>query len=181
MNKKAKVDRGALMKVLIHDLDENRFQGLFPTVSEDVKIISKKNEIKRCIGCFGCWLKTPGECVIKDGYGNTGKLLSESEELIIISRICYGGFSPFVKNVLDRNIGYISPFFTIRNNEMHHKSRYSKRIKFTVIAYGEYVTAKEKDTLSKLVIANGINFNVVESSCRFANSVEDIPKLREVL
>ncbi|MPN39710.1 hypothetical protein SDC9_187239 [bioreactor metagenome] len=64
---------------------------------------------------------------------------------------------------------------------MHHKSRYSKRIKFTVIAYGEEATLKEKDTLSKLVIANGINFNVIESSCRFVDSVEDIPRLREVL
>lgn len=181
MNKKAKVDWRDLMKVLIHDLDENKLHSLFPTISEEVKIISKKNEIKKCIGCFDCWLKTPGECVIKDGYGNTGKLLSESEELIIISRICYGGFSPFVKNVLDRNIGYISPFFTIRNNEMHHKSRYSKRLKFSVIAYGEDATEKDKDTLSKIVVANGINFNVIESSCCFADSIEDIAKLREVL
>ena len=28
--------------------------------------------------------------------------------------VVYGGFSPFVKNVLDRNIGYILPFFELR-------------------------------------------------------------------
>ncbi|WP_407654270.1 MULTISPECIES: hypothetical protein [Caproicibacterium] len=35
--------------------------------------------------------------------------LSQCDELILISKCCYGGFSPFVKNVLDRSIPYIHP------------------------------------------------------------------------
>jgi multimeric flavodoxin WrbA len=169
------------MKVLIHDLDESKLLSLFPTISNEINIVSQKKEIKKCIGCFGCWIKTPGSCIIKDGYGNLGNLLCESEELIIISRICYGGFSPFVKNILDRNIGYILPFFTIRNNEVHHKSRYKKRLRLSVIAYGKDATQKEKDTLSKIVAANGVNFNVIESSICFADSINEISKLRGIL
>ncbi|MBX4262901.1 flavodoxin family protein [Clostridium estertheticum] len=169
------------MKVLIHDLIEGELLNLFPNISKEIKIVTQEEEIKKCIGCFGCWVKTPGSCVIKDGYGDVGKILGESEELIIISRICYGGFSPFVKNILDRNIGYLLPFFTIRNNEVHHESRYKKRFKLSVIAYGNDVTQKEKDTLSKLVIANGINFNVTKPSVCFADSINDIPRLREIL
>jgi multimeric flavodoxin WrbA len=104
-----------------------------------------------------------------------------SEELIIISQICYGGYSPFVKNVLDRSIGYILPFFTIRNNEMHHTSRYKKRFKLSVIAYGNNVAQKEKDTLSNIIIANSINFNAIEPSISFTDSINDISKVREVL
>ncbi len=31
----------------------------------DVMIL-RKEKIGACLGCFGCWLKTPGECVIHD-------------------------------------------------------------------------------------------------------------------
>ena len=169
------------MKVIIHDLSQSDFLNLYPNINSEITIISFENEIQKCIGCFGCWLKTPGSCVIQDGYGNIGRLLGESEELIIISRVCYGGFSPFVKNVLDRNIAYILPFFTIRNNQTHHKSRYKNRLKLSVIAYGTDITTKEKDTFSKLVIANGINFNTTFSSVCFAGSISELPKIREVL
>ena len=91
----------------------------------------------RAVGCFGCWCKTPGKCVIPDGYGDFGKRLGACGEYLILSRVVYGGFSPFVKNVLDRNIGYILPFFELRKGEMHHKPRYPDRFRLRVFGYGE--------------------------------------------
>lgn len=169
------------MRVLIHDLDKQALINLYPKINEDIKVISMEKEINKCIGCFGCWIKTPASCVIKDDYGNLGKLFSQSDELIIISKIRYGGFSPFVKTVLDRNIGYILPYFTIRNNEMHHKSRYKKRMKLSVLGYGDDVTQKERKTLVGYVTAIGLNFNTLEPSVSFVNSLSDLNKLREVL
>jgi len=34
----------------------------------------------------------------------------------------------FVKNVLDRSIPYLLPFFKLKNNEMHHTIRYKKKL-----------------------------------------------------
>ena len=31
---------------------------------ETVELRNKK--LATCIGCFGCWIKTPGECILKD-------------------------------------------------------------------------------------------------------------------
>lgn len=53
------------MKVLIHDLDSDVLNGLFPNISKEVKIISPEKEIKKCIGCFGCWIKTPDIVLLK--------------------------------------------------------------------------------------------------------------------
>ena len=89
------------MNILIHDFSEKRFQELFPETNNNVYIISDTGTIRHCVGCFGCWIKTPGKCVLKDGYDNLGELLSKSEKLTIISRCFYGCYSPFVKNVLD--------------------------------------------------------------------------------
>ncbi|MGD9569593.1 MAG: hypothetical protein AB7V48_15000 [Sedimentibacter sp.] len=84
------------MKLLIHDLSKEDFNDLLGTIKGDVLVIGDNNTIHNCIGCFGCWIKKPGECVIVDDYSNMGKLLSKCNEMMVISKCFYGGFSPFV-------------------------------------------------------------------------------------
>lgn len=162
------------MKLLIHDLEEENFKELFPIEMDNVKIISDDDTIKNCIGCFGCWVKTPGACVIRDKYGDMGGYLSKSRELVIISKCFYGGFSPFVKNVLDRITPYAHPYFEIRNGEMHHKRRYDHHFNLKVWFYGEDITEKEKQTAEKLTIANGINWDCHVEKVTFAKDIKEI-------
>lgn len=146
------------MKLLIHDFDREEFAKIMPEPGIDIKVITNNGKIQNCIGCFGCWVKTPGACVIQDEYGDMGADLGHSSELIIVSQCFYGGYSPFVKNVLDRSISYIHPYFEIRNGEMHHKRRYDQSFDLTVWFYGE-VSEKEKRTAEKLIRANVVNLN----------------------
>lgn len=146
------------MTVIIHDLSKELFQTFFPNINKNTYLISNTDSIQNCIGCFGCWIKTPGKCVIKDNYDNMGELLSQTGNLVIISKCYYGGYSAFVKNVLERSISYMLPFFRTINNETHHKPRYKKSLNFSVYFYGENVTPQEMDTAQKLVQANSINF-----------------------
>lgn len=160
------------MKLLIHDLENKEFKKIFPNQLDDTMVISDDGTIHHCIGCFGCWIKTPAACVIRDKYGDMGEYLSKCQEVILISKCCYGGFSPFVKNVLDRSISYIHPYFVIRNGEMHHRRRYKNRMDMRVWFYGENITEKEKQTSEKLVKANSINLDCHVSSISFVNSIE---------
>ncbi|WP_310603673.1 flavodoxin family protein [Anaerosporobacter sp.] len=161
------------MKLIISDV-----QNLPIKENDNCRIIYDNGNIHHCIGCFGCWVKTPGKCVINDGYENMGKLLSQCEELILISRCTYGGFSPFVKNVLDRAISYISPNFVIRNGEMHHKRRYANVINISAYFYGTDITSSEKETAKKLVTANAVNYDGKVNKITFLDSVD---KVKEVL
>ena len=102
------------MKVIIHDMTDERFAALNLSVSAEDVVVSNTGSARYCTGCFGCWLKTPGQCVIPDAYQNMGQLLSRADELLIVSRCSFGSYSSFVKNVLDRSISYVSPFFVIR-------------------------------------------------------------------
>ena len=129
------------MRLLLHDLDRNDFTELFPDQIRETMMISDDGTIHHCTGCFGCWIKTPGACVIRDDYVDMGEYLSKCNEVVIISKCCYGGFSPFVKNVLDRSIPHIHPYFVIRNGEMHHRRRYSNRISLRVLAEKGWRTA----------------------------------------
>jgi len=141
------------MQILVHDLPAQEFD------LPGTHIISNNGAIKPCISCFGCWVKTPGKCVIDDIYSDTGVLLSRCSDLAFVSECAYGGFSPFVKNVLDRAISYISPHFVIRSNEMHHKRRYANVIRISAYFYGTDITEQEKRTAVSLVQANAVNFD----------------------
>lgn len=166
------------MKLLIHDMDKDQFETIFPNLNEDITVISNNNSIRSCIGCFGCWIKTPGECVIQDDYKNMGEMIAGSDELIIMSKCFYGSYSPFIKNVLDRSISYVHPFFVIRNGEIHHKSRYKNKIDFKVYFYSEDITEEEMEVAKELVIANGINLNTHSPSTLF---VKEPLELRGIL
>ena len=144
----------------------------------DNDILVNANDIHQyCIGCFGCWLKTPGKCVIKDGFENMGSNLSKVEEFILVSRATFGSYSSPVKNVLDRSISYVLPFFEIRNGEMHHGERYHNSLKISAVFYGE-MTEAEKETARNLVKANAVNLNAELGTVHF---VETADAVREVL
>ena len=111
-DKKFNEEWGGILKLLIHDLSKEDSINFIGN-EEDVMVICDEGTIQNCIGCFGCWIKTPGQCVISDEYSSMGENISKCNEVIIISKCFYGGYSPFVKNVMDRSISYIHPYFEI--------------------------------------------------------------------
>lgn len=162
------------MRLLIHDLKEEELKICFKEIPDDIVTISNNGSIKKCIGCFNCWIKNPATCVIKDEYQDMGKMISQSEEVLIITKCTYGSYSPFVKNVMDRSISYIHPYFIIRNGEMHHKIRYAKQINLSVHFYGDDITKEEKDTARKLVKGNSLNFNIKDYTINFYNNIDEL-------
>lgn len=161
------------MNMIIHDLTDERFRAAFSRIPSDTAVISDNGAVQTCVGCFGCWIKTPGVCVLKDGYENMGALLSRTDRLIIISECCFGGYSPFVKTVLDRSISYLLPFFKTIDNETHHQQRYRKDLTLSVYFYGGSVSPHEIETANELVKANSRNFYISDYKTAFYEQPED--------
>ena len=106
------------MKLIITDLQDLPFR-----VEGEHQVIGPGGgPLHPCTGCFGCWVRTPGRCVIPDGYQNTGIAMSRCDRLILVSRCCYGSLSPFVKGVLDRAISYVHPDFVFRDGEINYEN-----------------------------------------------------------
>lgn len=153
------------MNLLIHDLNDEKWS----KVCDDYKgweIISDNGTIKPCVGCFGCWLKEPGECVIKDGYEKMGALIHKADEVTVISTYTYGGFSSFVKNVFDRSIGWVLPYFEIVHGEMHHKRRYPEDKPITFIFRGQF---SDSDRIKAKTYVEAVcrNFHGIIKEIRF--------------
>ena len=144
------------MKLLIHDLNEEEWLTIADQY-EDYEIIADEGTIKPCIGCFSCWNRTPGKCVIKDGYENMGCLIHHAEEVKVISRYTYGGFSSFVKNVFDRCLGYVLPHFELVNGESHHMKRYDETKPITFVFYGDELSEEDRQQAIRYVNAVCIN------------------------
>lgn len=157
------------MKLIITDIKD-----FYISIEGKHKIIKPQGDIRSCIGCFGCWLKTPGKCVIHDGYESTGIDMSKCTELILVSQCYYGSVSPFVKTVQDRAISYIHPDFVIRKGEMHHKRRYKNIISISAHFYGENITGVEKETARNIIEANADNYDGVVKNVSFYSSVKEL-------
>lgn len=167
------------MRLIIHDLsaEQSLFLGLEQLPDDENIIVNGNGKNHYCIGCLGCWLKVPGRCLIKDEYQEMGMKLSKVDELLIISKATFGSYSSAVKNVLDRSISYVSPYFVIRNGEMHHKERYHKNLKVSAVFYGEDMTEAEKETAVGLVVANAVNLNGTVGNIDFVNSFEIVKEV----
>ena len=163
-----------MKRLIIYDVPTGH---IGPYTNEEDILVNADDIHRYCIGCFGCWLKTPGTCVIKDGFEDMGQRLSQVSEFILISKATFGSYSSAVKNVLDRSIPYVLPFFEIRNGEMHHGERYHNALTISALFYGD-LTHAEKRTAVNLVKANAVNLNATLGKVHFVNSMEDV---REVL
>ena len=124
------------MKTIIHDFNKETFSA-FELPDENVVVLNADGHYAPCRGCFACWLKNTGFCVMDDSLKHAGALIGQSDPLIIISRLCYGGYSPGVKAVLDRAIGVSLPFFTWRGGQTPHIRRYPQRKPLPVLFFGD--------------------------------------------
>ncbi len=144
-------------KLILHDLTPQMAEELY-VHHKDITTFCSQPGVRHCVGCFGCWIKTPGECVLADRAREFCAAIPRYDEIIIISKLTFGGLSPDVKAVLDRSIGYMLPFFRIVKGEMHHVQRFSSSPSLNYHFYQAAGKPAQKQTAQKLAEANGINF-----------------------
>lgn len=126
---------------------------------DDTKFIDLSTlKISNCVGCFGCWTRTPGKCVIRDDAVKVYPYIAKSENVIYISRICYGGYDTIMKTMLERAIPIQQAFIRLLDGETHHVQRDVALKNAIIIGYGE-VREDEKEIFMRLIERNGKNMN----------------------
>ena len=124
---------------------------------EVVSIVLEDKNIAYCTGCFGCWVQTPGECVIKDFEENVVRDMVHSDLIIYLTPIMFGGYSSILKKALDRQIGRVLPYFTKVNGEVHHSKRYEKQQSLLSIGLLDKRDEEKEEIFKTLVARNAIN------------------------
>ena len=158
------------MKVILHDLGPE-YGALIESKCD--LVLAADGKYAPCQGCFGCWTKHPAECFMKDKLRQVCRLIGRADELVIVTKNLYGGYSAAVKNVLDRSIGTSTPFSTYRGRQMHHTLRYGKHDLWKVIVYGD-VIGTEEATFRYMAERNAINDGYERSEIIFLKDLAEL-------
>jgi hypothetical protein len=107
----------------LHDLIALELRGIGYHVES---VILHETPIASCTGCFGCWTQTPGICLTDDAGREIAKRAIESDLLVFLTPVTFGGYSSELKKAVDRFIPIVLPFFETVGGEIHHKARYAR-------------------------------------------------------
>jgi multimeric flavodoxin WrbA len=82
--------------------------------------------LRYCIGCWGCWVKTPGECASRDASLDIDRAVINSDFTLWAAPLIMGFPSAQLKMALDKHIPLIHPYTVVDHMEAHHRKRYER-------------------------------------------------------
>jgi multimeric flavodoxin WrbA len=113
-----------------------------------------------CIGCFGCWVKTPGACVVEDDTVEVRRSVIASDLTIVASPLIMGFVSAVTKLTMDKLIPLLHPYFAVVHGETHHRRRYERYPDLGVLlAAGDGSDADDVAITRRLFERFAINFH----------------------
>lgn len=116
-----------------------------------------EREVRPCLGCFGCWVQTPGRCLMPD-VDDIAQAFMQSDLAIYLTPLTFGGYSSQLKKVVDHLISLILPYFRRYEGETHHQLRYKRYPKLLGVGIAESPDEEETSVFTGLVHRNALNF-----------------------
>jgi hypothetical protein len=135
-------------------------------------------KLGHCIGCFGCWIETPGICVEADTGREIVQAIIRSEMTVLFTPVTFGGYSSELKKIVDRWIPLILPYFGNYYREIHHIPRYSRFPRLVAIGVQRYPNNEEARIFKAIVGRNAINFHSPSYAAEVMMSTDDSGSLR---
>lgn len=159
------------MKLILSDRPLTLSTQSHDIVSIDLSTLT----IAACKGCFSCWTKTPGKCIIRDDAVDLYPLIAKSDSLIYVSRVKYGGYDIPMKTALERSLPVQQAFLCLRHGETHHLYRAVAAKNATIVAYGAN-DSEERSLFEAFIARNARNMNFTSHRVIFAREcdVQDI-------
>jgi multimeric flavodoxin WrbA len=115
--------------------------------------------IADCAGDFNCWLKTPGMCSINDANRDVARAIVQSDLLVFLTPITFGGYSSELKKALDHVVQVISPFFQTMDGETHHRMRYERHPRLVGLGLMDRVDEEAAKVFRTIVARNALNLH----------------------
>ncbi len=114
-------------------------------------------EVAACQGCFGCWIRIPGECVIPDAGRDVARTVIQSDLAVFLTPVTFGGYSSTLKKAVDRLIPLVSPYFRRVGGEVHHRPRYRRHPRLIGVGLLDRSDPEAETVFAQLVERNAIN------------------------
>jgi multimeric flavodoxin WrbA len=123
-------------------------------------LILHKCEIRTCIGCFRCWDTNPGMCFQKDQGNEIARKAINSDLLVFLTPLSWGGYSAELKKAIERMLGLLHPSFIKIADSYRHKKRYEKYPSVLGIAIAEGEKDNESEQIfNSLIERHSLNWH----------------------
>lgn len=138
----------------------------------------REMDFRFCVGCFGCWVKTPGMCVSRDASHDVDRRVINSDLVLFASPLLMGFPSAVLKKTQDKLIGLVHPFIELVEGECHHIKRYERYPYLGVLVEPEADTDEEdleivKDIYQRTSLNFKSTLRLFETTERPASEVAD--------
>lgn len=158
--------------------DNNAFDGYLGALSNQLEshghtvtvFTLREMDIKHCIGCWGCWLKTPGECITKDDSSVICREYINSDLVLFASPVIMGFTSALLKKIHDKFVPLIHPYLELVDGEVHHLARYGKYpMMGLLLEKGRDVDQEDLEIITDIYRRDAINFKTTLSFARLTS------------
>jgi multimeric flavodoxin WrbA len=155
INASPKMDKGNTAVILSPFLE-----GLREAGAEVGQFYTRQLDINPCQGDLTCWLKTPGTCFQNDDMKTLLPKLAQADLWVLAMPVYVDGMPGPLKNLIDRLVPLVQPFFELREGHCRHPVRKGgKRGKLVLVASCGFW---EMDNFDPLLVH-------VKAICRNAN------------
>ncbi len=101
-------------------------QDLAHRENEVCNLIIRDLQLRSCTGCFGCWVKTPGYCILQDDSEMMDRFIIQADFVLWAAPLKMGFPVAAFKTAIDKHLPLISPYIEISEGEIHHQKRYKR-------------------------------------------------------
>ncbi len=125
----------------------------------------REMKIGNCAGDFFCWVRNPGVCNVNDDNRVIAKKIVQSDLVVYLTPVTFGGYSSELKRMVDHQIQDISPMFAIVNGEIHHQKRYASYPNLLAIGWMPEANPQAESIFRHLVQRNALNMYSKTTVC----------------
>ncbi len=111
------------------------------------EVFLNQKRIEPCRGCFSCWTRTPGKCVIKDDQAELLEKCLWSDILALATPLYVDGMSAQCKTFVDRLLPLAKPDFVLEKDHCRHPSRFDRQWKFLLVSNSGFYEMDNFDAL----------------------------------
>ncbi len=134
--------------------------------------------LRYCVGCWGCWVKTPGECVSRDASLEMDRAIINADFVLWAAPLKMGFPSELLKRSMDKCVPLVHPYIEVDQGESHHIRRYPRSPRLGLLLEKEASTdARDLQIVSDIVCRTALNFKSrLEFSLTTETPISDIAK-----
>jgi len=95
---------------------ESILEGARMAGADTEQIFLVEKDVKQCRGCFDCWEKTPGTCVIEDDMKELIDIYLDSDYIGLATPVYNMYMTGLLKNFTDRFLSLVTPHLRVQED-----------------------------------------------------------------